>query len=173
MARWLFAIALLAAGCGDNQPGGAQPPIDAADTTFEFHATADWSAMYTPNVTSVTIGGTPVASGGNYEINVVFASYEAALATFQPIPVVVTTTTGQQVFTLAPGYCSKITQCSPPPDQPDACLQPITYESDSFFVDPQPSGDSVDFAPDCGSCMRGEGATRVGTVWCTRTGAAG
>ena len=167
MARWLIAVGMVAAGCGDNQPG-----TDAPDTSFEFHATAGWYVGETPNVTAMTIGGTPVASGAQYEIDLVFASYAEALAMFQPVPVLITTTTDQRTFMIAPGECAYLVvpQCGGPTDQrPPSCTQPVTREDDSFFALPGFGSASVDFFADCGSCTYGH---TYETAWCARTRAA-
>ena len=135
MWRAVLMFAAAAAACGDN----IAPP-DARDISFEFHATAGWNASNTPNVVSMTIGGQDVPGGFSaYEIDMKFASYEDARATFTPLLVVITTMAGKQTSALTLGQCDSALnfECSANPP-PVGCPEAVTYEEDAAGVAERP-----------------------------------
>lgn len=118
----------------------------AAATSFEYKATAGWSSVGTPTVTSLTIDGRPYASGQIYTLDEKYPSYEDALASFVPRAVVITTTTGTSSFQLDIGACETI-----PPGSLDV---PITVETDQFAVGgaSQSQPDVIVFGVGCFTC---------------------
>jgi len=137
-----FRITLLgvlaAVGCG--QSSSPMPP-------FEYKATAAWSSLSTPNVTSMTIDGQPYASGELYTVDETFPSYDDARASFVPKTVVITTTTDTATFQIDLGACEYVMQTM--------LDEPLVMESDQFVTDPsrrQPPVPSVEFYVDCGTC---------------------
>lgn len=155
-AACCIALVAGAAACGHS----SQPPnTDAANTgKFEYKATAGWYVGTTPNVTSLTIDGQAYASGQNYAIDEMYATYEDALKSFMPRNVVITTTTETLMFQIDIGACNMV-----PPGSFD---MPIIAETDQFFAVPsQHAPPSVEFFSDCGSC---ESADKI-VGYCART----
>jgi hypothetical protein len=147
-------VMLLIGGCGDD--------LEVVDRSFTFHATAGWYNVTTPDVVSVSIDGSSLASGEAIEIDRKFASYAEASATFQPMLVVVTTTTGALTSHLDLGYCASETNLACL-DQPSGCPDPIILEDDHFYVYPSPFGGQLEFAADCGACQFEHGPAER---WC-------
>lgn len=133
--------------------GCAEP----AAPSFTYHATATWYVGTVPQVIAVTVDGQPLASGAAYELTERFASYDAAVADFVAREVVVTTSSGAQTFTIAPGQCT------------NAALQldgaPLISEHDDYSAMPgDPDRSVVGFYAYCGEC-----STRSRTAaWCAR-----
>jgi hypothetical protein len=143
-----LAIVTIVAACGDNAP-----PLDAPDTTFDYHATAGWYSRDTPTVLAVAIDGTSIADGETVTLDRVFSSEAEARATFRAPVATVTTALGTGTFTLAIAGCL-------------AVYRPVLVrrEADEFWVgtsNTDPSG--ADFSAFCGECVDSAG---VIYGWC-------
>ena len=130
----------------------------SSDPTFEYNATAAWAVESTPNVTSVTIDGHAVASPEQYVIHETYPSYDDALATFAPHPVVVTTTSETLTFELDIGACE---------DALYMFSAPFTSETDQFSLSPGlQGGDALSFGALTGKCESSDGHV---VAWAART----
>ncbi len=130
----MVAVAVMA-GCADH---------GAETVAFAYHATAGWSSMETPSVVALTIDGQTIAENAKYTFDATFASYSDALTAFVAKPVTLTTTVGTFDFTLDIGACE---------EPQDRLPEPLTSESDQFFVEPAAFDNAPTFTIDCFSCV--------------------
>lgn len=142
----LALLTVIACSCASPSP----------DPPFEYTATARWSSAETPDVTSLTIDGQPLASGVTYTIAETYSSYLAARSSAVRHPVIATTSTGTLTLYLAmlPWPCGTFVN--------EAA---IANQTDEFALVPGSDG-MPSFQAYTGSCHDSDGNTNQ---WSART----